>query len=105
MEEYIHQPFMMMLAGAVIWFLWKWSRGRNKGIWNGKGFWHNQKDEIYLTIGVGGFIIIWDDQAINAVVFVLRYAGLMEEETVFSMKDYYYFLLAPIVDIMYKITK
>ena len=101
MELYIHEPFAMMVAGLIFWFLLGWSRGRNKGKWKKVGFWHDQKDEMAVSF-VGGLIfIVWDQQVLNVIAFFLKKATLMNESTVLSMQVYYYFLVGPIIEKIY----
>ena len=106
-SEYIHEPFAMMFAGFFLFFLVIWKRGRNRGKWNGGGgpsFWHDQKDEMAVAFIAGCMFVIWDSQILGALDFGLKYFKIRNEDSEpIVMQTYYYFLVAPTVEIIARI--
>lgn len=112
-SEYIHEPFMMFLAGLILYFLIIWKRGRNAGKWNGGGgpsFWKDQKDEIYVAFAAGLVFIVWDSQILAALDDFLDFTDTFfekynvdlraDDHARLTMKTYYYFLVAPAIEII-----
>ena len=65
--ELLQHPFYMTIWGIVVWFVFVWSKMRNKHKKEGKKwdfsvFWDDQKDEVLACLVVGLTLIVWDDE-------------------------------------------
>jgi len=88
-------PFFMVIFGIIFWFLFLWSLKRNKLKEQNINFWHDQKDEMLVTLMFGFMFLVWDDEIIQAYYDATDKTGDPE------MKIYYYLLVGPAVDRLY----
>lgn len=66
----LQHPFFMTIWGIFAWFVFRWSKMRNRAKKKGRKFnlsifWDDQKDEILACFVVGLTIIVWDDEFID----------------------------------------
>lgn len=64
--ELLQHPFYMMLGGLLFYFFIKWSIMKNLNMIHEFGFWHDQKDEIGVSLIGGLLFVVWDDEAMRA---------------------------------------
>jgi hypothetical protein len=91
----LQHPFFMVVFGISFWFLFLWSIKRNKYKEKNIDFWHDQKDELYVTLMFGFMFLVWDDEIIEAYYDATDKTGTPE------LKVYYYLLVGPAVDRLY----
>lgn len=98
LNQFLHaldHPFIMMVLGVAFWFTLKWSINRNKN--GNKGFWTDQKDEVIVTMFGGLLFIVFDDEIIQ------MYYDFTNKEGSPELKPYFYLLVGPAVERLYKV--
>ncbi len=91
----LQHPFFMVVFGIAFWFTFLWSLKRNRLKKEKVSFWHDQKDEILVTLMFGFMFLVWDDEIIQA------YYDATDREGHPELKIYYYLLVGPAVDRLY----
>ena len=90
---------MIALAGWVLWTLiqWGWKR---QDFPNG-GFWHDYKDEAYISFTAMCVVLLWDTQALSALDLALEYFLDREVDVPLELKPEFYMLIAPATERLY----
>lgn len=97
----VHGPATVSIVSIALWTLiqWGWRRERYKK--KGLSFWSEYKDEFWVSVGAVVVFIIYDSQIVYALEIAYEWASGNEVEVPTELGPRHYFLVGPIVELLY----
>ena len=86
--EKLQHPYYMVIAGVLLWHLFVWAKSKASAIW-----WKRNAPTILASLLLGFSTVVWDDE----------WAGMIQEyNAAFHFKPYYYLLIGPATELVFK---
>jgi hypothetical protein len=92
----------MLIGGLIFYFFLIFSIGRNRGTFKSFAhFWNDQNDEISVSLLGGLLFLIWDDESLEAITWILTLFDKAPEEPL-RMERFYYLIVGIVIEWIYE---
>jgi hypothetical protein len=96
--HFFQHEFWMLFAGLTFYFYFKYSLAKNRGDFlTFKDFWEDQNDEVGVSFTGGLIFLVWDDETLEAVTWLINFWKTEDVELV-TMEKFYYLIVGPVIE-------